>query len=280
MPQLVCFGWRAYRRGEGGNTSNVALPGRPRLRLVRCFAYSDGGDLQPAPSRQIASKRMEECRGDDTRGDPQTAAFRRGQARQAARRGRDRRARRHVQAQRAVSARRLPLLLLRQHGCHRRQPVPADPGVPQGQARRGRLRRLRHGELREGARQVLAGRPRLGDHGQPGGEQQARGAHQEARRRAPGRHRNRVSPRRRRGHAAPRVVRTSILSTRWCRWSGCAHCKTPARARLSARGVGTRHRIHAGDLQAVQARRRPRTRSPKPCGARRSTAAWCSTIAC
>ena len=49
MPQLVCFGWRAYRRGEGGNTSNVALPGRPRLRLVRCFAYSDGGTCSLLP---------------------------------------------------------------------------------------------------------------------------------------------------------------------------------------------------------------------------------------
>ena len=65
----------------------------------------------------------------------------------------------------------------------------------------------------------------LGDTGSQAAMQQAVAHIKKLARRAPGRHRDRVSSRRRRGHAAPRVCRTSISSMRWCRWSGCARAR-------------------------------------------------------
>ena len=212
----------------------------PQAASLMLGAGSGSQGAAPTGSCDCTENNHGSFRGDR----PQAAALRREPARQASGRSRHRRARGHVQAQRAVPARRLSLLLFRQHGCHRRQPIPSHPRLSQGQARAGRLCRLRHGEFRKGARQVLAGGPRPRGHGQRGGDAAGRGAHQEAGwRHPPGRRRSRISSRRRRGGPAPGVV-----ERRHRRCGGAARAAAGAQdfggARLSARSVrtGGRHR--------------------------------------
>ncbi len=109
-----------------------------------------------------------------------------------------------LQAQPAVPAGRLPVLLLRIHGCHRRQPLSAGLHLSARPSRRLRLYRQPHGELREEARQILA-RDRH-DHVEwhAGRHAARRRTHQELRQRRPAhRRRARVHPRRRRDGVAP-----------------------------------------------------------------------------
>ena len=133
--------------------------------------------------------------------------------------------------------------------------------------------------LREGARQVLAGAPLSRRHGR-------------ARRRCsrPWRTSRSSGGVRRVGIEAAFLpadaedaLRRGLVERRYRRCGvparAAARAQDAARARVSARGLRTRGRIHAGDPQAVQARHRPSTRSPRRCGARRSTAASSSTIA-
>ena len=160
---------------------------------------------------------------------------------------RHRRARRHLEAQRAVPARRLSLLLLRDHGCHRHQPLPAGARLSQGQARAGDVHRLRDGELREGTRQALAAGARPRHHRQPVDHAARGGAHQEARRRAQGRRGAGLPARRRRGGPAPGAVQR-----------GHRRCELPA-------GTAARAQDAGGDRHAprgLRARRRCHARRP------------------
>ncbi len=110
----------------------------------------------PAPDRMVEHRRRGQIarlagkpqHGSRPDRSPQTDPLRRQPPGQAPRRRRHRRARGHLEAQCPVSARRLPLLLLRHHGCDRRQPLSAGADLSQGQARAGGLYRLRHGDLR------------------------------------------------------------------------------------------------------------------------------------
>ena len=77
----------------------------------------------------------------DTKPDSIVHSVRRQPARPADGRGRHRRAARHLQAQRAVPARRPPRVLLRLHGCDGAEPLPADRGLSEGRARQGGLLR-------------------------------------------------------------------------------------------------------------------------------------------
>ena len=200
------------------------------------------------------NKSSEEPDGSGRKPRPQTHPVRYEASRQTARRRRDRRAGRDLEAQHPVSARRLPLLLLRHDGCGRRQPLPAGAGLSQGQARAGRLCRLRHGDLRARARQILAGQSR------PVGASAAR------RRCSTCWRTSRSSPAcvgsaskfgvpagRRRGDPAAGIVQ---LRHRRCGVpAGAAAREQDAGGdRIPARVIRARRRFDAGDVQAVQAR--------------------------
>ena len=120
----------------------------------------DGAGLRPRGARESSD-------GNGRSAGPQADPIRCQSPRSASGRRRHRRARRHLQAQRAVPARRLQILLLRGHGCDRRQPLPAGRRLPEGQARDRGLRGQQHGGLREGARQVLAARTSISPRGRP-----------------------------------------------------------------------------------------------------------------
>ena len=144
---------------------------------------------------------------------------------------------------------RLPLLLLRHHGCDRHQPLPAGARLPQGQAGERRLRRLRHGDLREGARPVLAARARPGAHRQRGGHAAGGGAHQEARRRCAASASScaflpaDAEAVLRQGLSNVEIVDAVFPLER------LRARKTPEEIELPARGLRARGRLHAGDLQ-------------------------------
>ena len=195
-------------------------------------------------------------------------------------RSRHRRAGRDLEAQRAVPARRLSLLLLRHHGCDRRQPLPERRRLP---ARASRSRRSLHRlpaskpSSRSSASSGRPARSLVTD----AGDDDAAGAD----------HIKKLGGVRRVGVEArfpagvwrcdtagwSRQHRPSAM--RSCRWSGCA----PARRRheidyLRAR-LRPRRRGDAGGIRGLQARPH-QGRDHRDAAPRRSrTAAWCSTIA-
>ena len=181
-------------------------------------------------------------------------AFRHDAARCASRRSRDRRPDRDLEAQCAISSRRISLFLFRLHGCDRGEPLPAGAGLSKGAARQQRLYRLQARKLREAAREVLAAHRRHDDWEQRGRNPESRRAHQGARRAdRQGRSRGGISAMGKRQGLAGRPRQ---LRNRRCAFPA----RTPAgaqdesRAREAAGGLRAGRRLDARRLRKLRAR--------------------------
>ncbi len=82
-------------------------------------------------------------------------SVRHGSPRRPSRRRRHRHADGNLEAQHSIPARRLPLFLLRLHGCNRDQSLSARARLSQGQARERRLHRIPAGAFRARAGKIL-----------------------------------------------------------------------------------------------------------------------------
>ena len=148
----------------------------------------------------------------------------------------------------------LSLLLLRPDGCHRRQPLLADPDLPEGPAGRLGLCRQQDGELRAGTRQVLDAECRQRHMGNRRRSQDRRGSPEEAREhRAAHRCRDLV-------HPCRRLRRPSRRPARYRNGRRPLSARTPPRqeerrrARLSSDCLRARHRFDDGGLRERPAR--------------------------
>ena len=124
----------------------VACAGAAWRFCRRCRCMSAGG--APVFRRRITGyNRRAHKKPNEEATCPPRHPVRRSPPRPPDGRSRHRRAARDLEAQCAVSARRAPLVLLRLHGCDGPQPLSADHGLSEGQARQGRLFRPPAGEL-------------------------------------------------------------------------------------------------------------------------------------
>ena len=227
--------------------------GCPNMMIEKPASHRSGRQVSEARRRRGEDPHARTAPSRDETRRREACAFRHDAARCASRRSRDQRPDRDLEAQCAISSRRISLFLFRLHGCDRGEPLSAGAGLSKGAARQQRLYRLQARKLREAAREVLAAHRRHDDREQRGRNPESRRAHQGARRAdRQGRSRGGISAMGKRQGLAGRPRQ---LRNRRCAFPA----RTPAgaqdesRAREAAGGLRAGRRLDARRLRKLRA---------------------------